>query len=138
MNIFEKYLIAHLVGDYLLQNNWMALGKSKKIRPLTVHSGIYGLVFGLAFQSVDVFLWIMAIHFLLDTSWNGATISEWWLRLIRGRSLKLAITPPTDKLCSASPNVKALYVAFTPLIYCIVDFLLHFAIQYPLIILVSS
>lgn len=30
----------HWVGDFLCQSDWMALGKSSKIAPLTVHVGI--------------------------------------------------------------------------------------------------
>ena len=30
MSPFEKWILAHMIGDYFLQNNWMALHKSKK------------------------------------------------------------------------------------------------------------
>jgi hypothetical protein len=138
MNAFEKYLIAHLAGDYLLQNNWMALGKGSRSLPLVVHSCIYGLVFGLMFQNVMVASLIAIVHMILDKSYYKATLSEWWLRLIGGRSLKLVLNPPTSMLCSTDSKVIMLYTSFTALIYCIVDFLLHFIIQYPLLTLVSS
>jgi hypothetical protein len=30
-------IIGHLVGDYLLQNDWMAINKKKRLLPLCVH-----------------------------------------------------------------------------------------------------
>jgi hypothetical protein len=36
-----NYLIGHLIGDYLLQNDWMAQGKKKSALPCFVHVVIY-------------------------------------------------------------------------------------------------
>ena len=36
-------LIAHLVGDYLFQNRWMALNKHKNAWVCALHSAIYAL-----------------------------------------------------------------------------------------------
>lgn len=38
MTLFECLLVGHLVGDYLLQNGWMAEGKTTRWVPLLVHT----------------------------------------------------------------------------------------------------
>lgn len=38
-----NWLIGHLVGDYLLQNDWMALNKKKAVLPCLVHCLLYTL-----------------------------------------------------------------------------------------------
>lgn len=36
-------LVSHWIGDFLLQNNWMAMNKSKMFKPLVVHTIVYSL-----------------------------------------------------------------------------------------------
>lgn len=45
MSIFSWLLIGHLVGDWMLQNDWMARGKRHNWRggPLLVHCMIYAV-----------------------------------------------------------------------------------------------
>ena len=43
MDLFDCLIVGHLVGDFLLQNEWMAENKAKQIAPLLVHSSIYTL-----------------------------------------------------------------------------------------------
>lgn len=38
-------MLAHFVGDFLLQSDWMALNKSKALIPLVVHTTLYALCF---------------------------------------------------------------------------------------------
>ena len=44
MSLFDKLLVAHLVGDWLLQTEWQALNKSKNYRALLSHISTYSLV----------------------------------------------------------------------------------------------
>ena len=37
-------LVAHFIGDFLCQSDWMALNKSKRWDALAIHVGIYALV----------------------------------------------------------------------------------------------
>jgi hypothetical protein len=37
--------LAHMVGDYLIQNHWMAVEKTKRWWPAVVHGVTYGLPF---------------------------------------------------------------------------------------------
>ena len=55
-------LIGHLVGDYLLQNDWMALNKKKQHLPCLVHCFIWALcVCGFAGFGWIAFLSLFAI-----------------------------------------------------------------------------
>lgn len=40
-------IIGHLVGDYLLQNDWMAMNKKKETLPCTVHCALWTLSVGM-------------------------------------------------------------------------------------------
>ena len=40
-------IFAHWLGDWFLQNDWMALGKSKAMFPLVVHVGVVSVVLAL-------------------------------------------------------------------------------------------
>lgn len=46
MNSFTAtwILLAHFVGDFVCQNSWMAMGKSKSWKPLAVHIAVYTVV----------------------------------------------------------------------------------------------
>ncbi len=45
MSLFSWLVIGHLVGDWLLQNDWMARGKGQRLwgGPLLVHCVVYTL-----------------------------------------------------------------------------------------------
>ena len=61
-----ELLIAHLVGDYLLQSDWMATEKTKKTWPAVAHVATYTLPFLLITQSPVALVFIAATHFLMD------------------------------------------------------------------------
>ncbi len=62
-------LILHLIGDYITQNEWMALNKALPSRKgylaCFIHATIYSLPF-LFIGSVNAFLIIYISHFLID------------------------------------------------------------------------
>ena len=59
-------LLAHLVGDYLLQSDWMANEKTKRWWPAIAHAVTYGLPFLLVTRSPVALLVIVATHALID------------------------------------------------------------------------
>lgn len=61
-----QQLLVHLLGDYVLQSDWMALNKSKKTLPCLVHVLIYTACFLLLTTSWKALLVIGVTHFLLD------------------------------------------------------------------------
>lgn len=70
-----NWLIGHLVGDYLLQNDWMALNKKKRHLPCAVHCLLYSLAIwaftGWPFWAVGL---VCITHFIQD---GTAIISQW-------------------------------------------------------------
>lgn len=59
-------ILAHLVGDYLLQNRWMALEKTHRWWPAIVHGATYTLPFLLITQSWVALLVIGGTHAVID------------------------------------------------------------------------
>ena len=71
-------LILHFIGDFLLQNNWMALNKSKDWTALWCHVSAYTvgflIFFGLTF---GVITWVT--HFLTDALTSRVTSKLWFI-----------------------------------------------------------
>ena len=59
-------LVAHAVGDYILQAHWMATEKTKRHVAAAVHAITYTLPFVLLTQSVAALAVICGTHFLVD------------------------------------------------------------------------
>lgn len=79
MTPFEKALVAHLVGDWLLQNDWMARNKTSLTHPAAwVHSGIHGILLGFAL-GWPAGIVLGFIHMVVDTR----VPFNWWTKLIR-------------------------------------------------------
>ena len=69
MSIAEAIVLAgaaHMVGDYIIQNDWMATEKTKRWWPATVHAVTYGLPFLLVTQSVLALAVIVGTHAVID------------------------------------------------------------------------
>jgi hypothetical protein len=76
---FERALVAHLVADWLLQNNWMAKNKSSLLHPAAwVHAAIYAGCLGLALGWVAGAV-LGLLHVLIDT---GLPV-RWWTQKIK-------------------------------------------------------
>lgn len=88
-----QQLLAHLVGDYLIQSDWMATQKTERIWPAIVHGVIYSIPFLFLSPSRDALMVICITHILIDhfriaryvvwfknffaPDWNEATDSPW-------------------------------------------------------------
>ena len=60
-------ILAHFVGDYVLQSSWMANEKTKSHLPALCHVLTYGLVFALLVRpSLAALAVIVGTHFLID------------------------------------------------------------------------
>jgi hypothetical protein len=59
-------IFAHLIGDYILQSDWMAMNKSKRTWPCLVHVLIYTSCFLFLTTSWKALLVIGGVHFILD------------------------------------------------------------------------
>ena len=126
--MFEMFL-GHCVGDYLLQNDWMALGKSKHNGLGWLTCAVHCLLYTVAvctimwaFQPV----WIVTVflsHFVIDKF----GLPEKYLRLVRGRSLGLFMENPDN--AAYRPHV-GLRAGFTTFVYVVADNTMHLLIMW--------
>lgn len=81
-------VLAHLVGDYLLQSHWMATEKTKRWWPAAVHAAMYTLPHTLVTQSPLALLVIGGTHAVIDRYrlvryliWikNFLAPPDWWV-----------------------------------------------------------
>lgn len=68
--------IAHLIGDFILQNEWMAMNKRNSSWACLVHVLVYITPFLLTGLEWWQLLWIAATHFLQDRT--GFVL--WWIK----------------------------------------------------------
>lgn len=64
-------LISHLLGDYVLQNHWMAGNKTTRSFPALVHVLFYAIPFAILIGCFDQGSWwsllvIVSTHFVID------------------------------------------------------------------------
>lgn len=126
--MFEM-LLGHLVGDYLLQNNWMALGKSKHNRlgwlTCAVHCTLYTVAVCLLMWNWQT-VWIVAVflsHFVIDKF----GIPELYLKLIRGRSLQHFLN--NEENADWSPYI-GLRSGFYIFVYVVADNTMHLLLMW--------
>lgn len=73
--------VGHLVGDYLLQNDWLAREKKNCFVACMMHCNLWALsvcVFAGWFSHSTAMPILVVLHFLQDR-WNFV---PWWMRLI--------------------------------------------------------
>lgn len=67
LTAFERGLVAHLLADWLLQNDWMARNKVSLRHPAAwAHSGLHAVFLGVAL-SWPAGLALGIVHMLIDT-----------------------------------------------------------------------
>lgn len=76
-------IAAHMMGDYVLQTNWLAANKTKRLDALVIHVLLYTLAFAivLGFHSalVEYIPWENQLAFLsLLALFHGATDCRRW------------------------------------------------------------
>jgi hypothetical protein len=69
-------LVAHAVGDYILQSDWMADNKTKSHVAAAIHAVTYTLPFLLITQSPAALALICGSHFVVDR-WRLARFVVW-------------------------------------------------------------
>src|SRR5579863_9173661 len=79
---FAAAILGHFVGDYIFQNQWMAIGKSqpgmKGTVACTVHVLLYTLAVALFTGWHPLFLLVVAVpHWIIDR-WSLATYILKW------------------------------------------------------------
>ena len=64
--ITADQLVAHAIGDYVLQSDWMANENAKKSLAALIHAGSYALPFFLFRPSLAALAVILWTHFFID------------------------------------------------------------------------
>jgi hypothetical protein len=64
--ITADQILAHLVGDYILQSHWMATEKTKQSFAAGVHAATYTLPFAVLNQRPAALGFICLTHFVID------------------------------------------------------------------------
>jgi hypothetical protein len=64
--VIAAIIVAHLVGDYIVQSEWMASEKTKRWWPAIVHGVTYTLPFLFITQSWSALLVIAGTHIVID------------------------------------------------------------------------
>ncbi len=108
---FERGLVAQLVADWLLQNDWMALNKTSLRHPAGwVHAAIHAICLTLALGPLAGAV-LGIIHLIIDT--RGPV--GWWIRVF-----KKSDTAPESRLIAICTDqvvhiaTIAAWVAFVP------------------------
>lgn len=74
-----ELLLCHLVGDYVLQNQWMADNKTKSWFPAIVHALVYMIPFLFVTQSPIALLVIFGTHAVIDRY----RLAKYWCQFYR-------------------------------------------------------
>lgn len=110
-------IIGNLVGDYLLQNDWMALNKKKSSFHCAVHCLVWtvcvlafsGVIFQHGMRPVVAFWILFATHFLQDRT----QIISWYMDLIGQKSFRLSLAPWSGIFVDNVWHIVAIWVVWT-------------------------
>ena len=97
MFLTADQLVAHLIGDYVLQSHWMANEKTKHSVPALLHAIFYTLPFLLLTLNPAALAVIAVSHFIIDR-WRLVRYLVWlknWLGLPTWR-LEAPVGPHND------------------------------------------
>ena len=127
MTFFEQILLGHFIGDYILQNKWMAYRKGTNYLPCLTHCLLYTLAV-CSFSPFNIW-WVLIVflsHFFIDKF----SLADKWLKLINGRSLTDFLAfghmEISDNLMQANKeNYRILRGSFTGIVYTAVDNTMH-------------
>jgi hypothetical protein len=78
-------ILAHLVGDYIFQSDWVATTKKDRIWPCLIHSILYTLPFLLLTQSWKALALVGLSHFVVD-HWKLPQVIAWLKNLVAPKS----------------------------------------------------
>lgn len=142
--MFERLLLGHLLGDYLLQNEWMAMNKSKNTwigwLSAFIHCILYTFAVCLFMENFQP-IWI-AVVFLSHFPIDKFALAEKYMHYIKGKGMKdyvlkdlrdtetqgliYAPRPPKHEL----NRYDMLEGGFTSIVYTITDNSIHLIIMY--------
>lgn len=133
-----RLLLGHLVGDYLLQPNWMALHKKERFSVAVLHCLVWTGVVATALlpelaalslvKAAAVCGLILASHLVLDAT----NLVDRWLDLIGSRSYRRAqaYCDQADPQIAQPEIYKQFMVSYTAIVQTVADNTIHLALLY--------
>src|SRR5207245_1825153 len=76
LTVTADQLVAHAVGDFLLQSDWMAEQKTRHVMPAFIHAALYTVPFVFVSRSLRALAIVGATHFVID-HWRLARYVCW-------------------------------------------------------------
>ena len=131
VNVWWMLLLGHLVGDYLLQPQWMAEQKSQGKWGLGV-SLVHSLIYT---ASICTFLWSVNPYLVLGVFFSHWPIDRYsladkWLTILKGRRISEAMFDTTYK--------REARIAFACIVYVVVDNAIHLLLMTPIVYWVGN
>lgn len=118
-------IICHLIGDYIIQSDWMAVKKTESWFPAVVHGLTYTLPFLFIGISADQFAIIAGTHMVIDR-FRLARYVVWIKNYLAPKKFQ---TPPFD-VCKATGYPPDRPVWLTVWLMIIADNTIHLTINY--------
>ena len=82
----------HLIGDYVTQNHWLAINKTKRTFHALLHATIYSIPFVFIVSGLYPFLVIIITHFFIDRY----RLAQYWIKLVNWNWTSLNHGFPND------------------------------------------
>ena len=131
-----QMLLGHLVGDYLLQNEYLAINKSKKTLKGWLTALIHCLIYTFAvclFMWNAQLIWILAVfcsHFFIDKF----ALGEKYMKYVKGSGLRDYIDDVnhtyTRTWMDDSEGQRMLTGGFRAFVYAVTDNTMHLVLMY--------
>jgi hypothetical protein len=138
-DFFATLVLGHLIGDFLLQNKWMAMNKSASHFKCFIHCVLYTLaVTATTWPTIHGWLWssfIFLSHYPIDR-WS---LADKWLDFIGGRNLpdfyhnghiNLPTNPNVHFKDEWPMNYRILRGGFACVVYTAADNTMHLALMF--------
>jgi hypothetical protein len=129
---FFRLIIGHLIGDYFLQNDWMALNKKEKGFRCFIHCFVYTLAIYISTipelsmlgtsQKWIITSLILMTHFMLD----GTAVIENWFYFINGRNWSKAMADYDE----SKDIYSVAYICYTAIVHTVADNTIHIVTLY--------
>ena len=139
-----ELLLGHLAGDYLLQNQWMSMNKSKNTltgwMAALVHCVIYTLAVCLFMQNFEP-IW-MVVVFLTHFPIDKFSLAEYYMHFLKGKGLKDYVRKdfppqmssiPTKRDMDARIPINRYHViegSFMAIVYTVTDNAMHLILMW--------
>lgn len=103
-------IVGHLVGDYLLQNDWQAIGKKRSSFVCAIHSALWAAAVCLLGQLGWVAALILFVEHFVQDRWQ---LIPWWMDLVGQKSFRENLGPWSAIVVDNVFHILAIYLVIT-------------------------